>query len=103
MDFQVEPCCNYLCKLKDISRRLSGCDGGHITSLGAGAANRHRRGEVVRPDECFQESCEGGDVSCLANRTLDSRCGQVREYYFFLKRKKIKEDEEGISKKLQNR
>lgn len=29
MDFQVEPCCNYLCKLKDISRRLSGCEGAY--------------------------------------------------------------------------
>lgn len=26
MDFQVEPCCNYLCKLKDVSRRLSSCE-----------------------------------------------------------------------------
>lgn len=29
MDFQVEPCCNYLCKLKDISRRLGDCEGAY--------------------------------------------------------------------------
>lgn len=29
MDFQVEPCCNYLCKLKDISRRLASCAGAY--------------------------------------------------------------------------
>lgn len=29
MDFQVEPCCNYLCKLKDISRRLSVREGAY--------------------------------------------------------------------------
>lgn len=60
MDFQVEPCCNYLCKLKDISRRLSGCEGPYNFIRGrsgeSAPAGRSRSG----PDECFQESCKGG-------------------------------------------
>lgn len=72
----MEPCCNYLCKLKDISRRLGSCAGAYnFISPKEGISTTK---DVICGDGYFSQTHLSLDVCCLANQETDSALAMRR-------------------------